>query len=202
MWSLRAALSFHGLMTLSTRSITAPPHGELAVWPRRSAFGLCQDGEKRRIALCYPMAESKTANEDGDTGQDGVEEIEGSHRSDADKVEQCAFHAQVGERLMQALEDSICAGGASAVVALAYVLRLKMSERWPGSALYAPEPTQNVHSENSNARSGGDAGQRFFCPGFTVGEAIAAEHGCNQACNLRNGAGEEGLDRVKAGVER
>ncbi len=52
---------------------------------------------------------AKTANEDGDTGEDGVEEIEGPHRADADEVEQCAFHAQVGERLMQALEDSICA---------------------------------------------------------------------------------------------
>ena len=55
------------------------------------------------------MAEGKTANEDGDTGQDGIEEIEGSHRADADEVEQRALDAQVGERLMQALEDSICA---------------------------------------------------------------------------------------------
>src|SRR5580698_8715734 len=73
------------------------------------AFRLCEDAEKRRIAVCYPMTESKTANEHGDTGQDGVEEIEGSHRTDADEVEQSALYAQVGERLMHALEDSICA---------------------------------------------------------------------------------------------
>src|SRR5216684_3257315 len=34
MWSLRDALSFHGLMTLSRRSIKRPPQGALAVWPR------------------------------------------------------------------------------------------------------------------------------------------------------------------------
>src|SRR5580704_9937120 len=73
------------------------------------AFRLCEDAEKRRIAVRDPMTESKTANEHGDAGQDGVEEIEGSHRADADEVEQSALDAQVGERLMHALEDSICA---------------------------------------------------------------------------------------------
>jgi hypothetical protein len=55
------------------------------------------------------MAEGKASNEDGDTSEDGIKEIEGSHRSDADEVEECAFHTQVGERLVQALEHSICA---------------------------------------------------------------------------------------------
>jgi hypothetical protein len=55
------------------------------------------------------MPESETANENGDTREDRIEEIESPHRADADEVEQCAFHAQVGERLVQALEDSICA---------------------------------------------------------------------------------------------
>jgi hypothetical protein len=55
------------------------------------------------------MAEGKAANENGDTGEDGIEEIEGSHRSDADEVKECAFHAQIGERLVQALEDPIYA---------------------------------------------------------------------------------------------
>jgi len=36
-------------------------------------------------------------------------EIERSHRADADEVKQRALYAQVSERLMQALEDSICA---------------------------------------------------------------------------------------------
>jgi hypothetical protein len=80
MWSLRAALSFHGLMTLSRRSITHLHAGNLllgGVIAQLVAFGLCQDAEERRIAVRYPMAEGKTANEDGDTREDGIEEIEG-----------------------------------------------------------------------------------------------------------------------------
>ena len=73
------------------------------------AFGLGEDAEEGRIAVRYPMAESKTANEDGDTGEDGIEEVEGPHRADAYEVEQRPFYAQVGEGLVQALEDSICA---------------------------------------------------------------------------------------------
>src|SRR5208337_1759173 len=73
------------------------------------AFGLRQDAKERRIAVRDPMPEGKTANKDGDARKDGIEEIEGSHRSDADEVEQSALDAQVGEWLMHALEDSICA---------------------------------------------------------------------------------------------
>ena len=54
------------------------------------------------------MTKGKAADEDGNASQNGIEEIEGSHRADADEVEQRALHAQVGKRLMQALEDSIC----------------------------------------------------------------------------------------------
>jgi hypothetical protein len=43
------------------------------------AFGLCQNAEKRRIAVRYPMAETEAADEDGDTGEDGVEQIESPH---------------------------------------------------------------------------------------------------------------------------
>jgi len=73
------------------------------------SFRLRQDAKERRIAVRDPMAEGKAAYEDGDASEDGIEEIEGPHRADADEVEQCAFHTQVSERLMQALEDSICA---------------------------------------------------------------------------------------------
>jgi hypothetical protein len=72
-------------------------------------FGLCEDAEECRIAVRYPMAEGKAAYEDGDTSKDGIEEIEGPDCSNANEVEQSAFDAQVGERLMQALENSICA---------------------------------------------------------------------------------------------
>ena len=73
------------------------------------ALGLCENAEECRIAVRYPMAEGKAADEDGDTSEDGIKEIEGSHRPDADEVEEGAFHAQVGEWLVQTLEDSICA---------------------------------------------------------------------------------------------
>jgi hypothetical protein len=55
------------------------------------------------------MAEGKAANENGDTCEDGIKEIEGPDRSDADEVEESTFHAQVRKRLVQALEYSICA---------------------------------------------------------------------------------------------
>src|SRR5713226_4981590 len=73
------------------------------------SFGLRQDAKKRRIAVRHPMPEGKTAYEDGDTREDGIEEIEGPHRADANEVEQCALDSQEGERLMQTLEDTICA---------------------------------------------------------------------------------------------
>src|ERR1019366_7820098 len=164
------------------------------------AFGLCQNAKECRITVRYPVAEGETPDEYGDTGEDGVEEIEGPHRADADEVEQCTFHAQVGEWLVQALEDSICA------VLLPWLLwhtsSSKDGGKVAGRALYSPEPTQDIQSENGNAGSGGNAGQRLFCAGFTVGEAIAADDNGDQTSNLRNGAGEEGLDGVKAGVER
>jgi hypothetical protein len=55
------------------------------------------------------MAESKTANEYGDAGEYGIEEVEGPHCADAYEIEKSPFDAQVGERLMQALEHAICA---------------------------------------------------------------------------------------------
>ncbi len=73
------------------------------------AFGFCEDAEERWIAVRDPMAEGKAANEYSDAGEYGIEEVERPHCANAYEVEQRTFHAQVGERLMQALEDSICA---------------------------------------------------------------------------------------------
>jgi hypothetical protein len=73
------------------------------------AFGFLEDAEEGRIAVRDPMPESKTPDEYGDTGEDGIEEVEGPNCADAYEVEQRPFDAQVGERLVQALEDSICA---------------------------------------------------------------------------------------------
>jgi hypothetical protein len=55
------------------------------------------------------VAECKSADEDGEAGENAVEEIEGAHGAHADEVKQCALDAQISERLVQALEDSICA---------------------------------------------------------------------------------------------
>jgi hypothetical protein len=55
------------------------------------------------------MAEGKAAYEDGYAGKNGIEEIEGPYCANADEVEQGSLNAQVGERLVQTLEDSICA---------------------------------------------------------------------------------------------
>jgi hypothetical protein len=38
-----------------------------------------------------------------------VEKIENANGGDADHEKQCAFNAHIGERLMQALEDSVAA---------------------------------------------------------------------------------------------
>ena len=71
-----------------------------------------------------------------------------------------------------------------------------------GSALDAPEPTQDIDGEYGDARSGGNSGKRFLCAWFAVREAVAADHDGNQTGNLGNGAGEQGLDGRKTGVER
>ena len=71
-----------------------------------------------------------------------------------------------------------------------------------GSALNAPEPTQDIDGEDGDARSGGNSGERLLGAWFAVGEAVAADHDGDQTGNLGNGAGEKALDGGKAGVER
>ncbi|HLX86515.1 MAG TPA: hypothetical protein VKR59_21630, partial [Terriglobales bacterium] len=66
------------------------------------------DAEECRIAVRYPMAEGKAANEYGDTCEDGIEEVESPDRTNADEIEERPLNAQISERLVQALEDSIC----------------------------------------------------------------------------------------------
>src|SRR5580692_10207884 len=112
MWSLRAALSSQGLMTYrdaASHYLDARNLLLRGVVAQLVAFALCEDLQKSRIAVRDPMAEGKAANEDGDTCKDGIEKIEGPHCANTNEVEQRAFDTQVGERLMQALEDSICA---------------------------------------------------------------------------------------------
>src|ERR1039458_3154258 len=72
-------------------------------------LGLGQDAKECRVAVCHPVTECKAADENGDAAKNAVEEIEGAHGTYADEVKQRALDAQIRERLMQALEDSICA---------------------------------------------------------------------------------------------
>jgi hypothetical protein len=144
------------------------------------------------------MPESKTPDEYGDTGEDGIEEVEGPHCADAYEVEQRPLNSQISERLMQALEDSIC------TMLLRWFVGHKgpRSRCWLKVALYAPEPTQDIYGENGDARTGGNTSKRLFCAGFAMRESVAADHDCDQTCNLRDGAGEKALDGVKSRVER
>jgi hypothetical protein len=53
------------------------------------------------------MAEGESADENGHSDEQAIEEIEGSHGADADEVEKRALNTEVRERLVQALVDSV-----------------------------------------------------------------------------------------------
>jgi len=74
-------------------------------------------------------------------------------------------------------------------------------ERPSCCALDAPQPTQDTRRHDGNASARRDSGERLLRAGFAMREAIAADDDGDQARNLRHGAGEECLQRVKAGVE-
>jgi len=56
-----------------------------------------------------PNGRKRSRQQDGDSGEDGIEEIKGPDRADAYEVEERPFHAQIGEWLVQTLENPICA---------------------------------------------------------------------------------------------
>src|ERR1700678_612380 len=68
-------------------------------------------------------------------------------------------------------------------------------------ALYPPEPTQDVHCHNGNARSGGNTSERLFCAGLAVRESVASDHNRDQTRNFRDSSRKEALDGIEAGVE-
>jgi hypothetical protein len=122
-----------------------------------------------------------------------------SHRADTDEVEECPLHAQVSERLMQAFEDSICPARRRDCCCFSGISPSykRVEVTVTGVALYAPKPTQDIHGENGDARAGGNTGQRLFCGGFAVREAVASDNDCDQTRNFRNGASEKVLDSGK-----
>ena len=98
-------------MTLSRRSIRrTSTRGMLcfaASYRALVPLGFCKDAQECRIGVRHPMAEGESANEDGDSGEQAVEEVECAHRADADEVEQRPLDAQVREGLVQALVDPV-----------------------------------------------------------------------------------------------
>jgi hypothetical protein len=51
----------------------------------------------------------QAANEDANPSEDAIEQIERTHSANTYEVKQCPFHTEIGEGLMQALEDAVCA---------------------------------------------------------------------------------------------
>jgi hypothetical protein len=64
---------------------------------------------RKPIASRNPMPEGKSAGDDSEAGEKGVKEIESSHGGNANQVEESAFHSEVRERFVQALEHTVCA---------------------------------------------------------------------------------------------
>lgn len=104
---------------------------------------------------------------------------------------------------MQALEDPVGAPFRLCSVChkpLGEWARLK-KRTGMGTGLHAPQPAQDIDRHDRDAGSGSDTGQGLFCAWFTVREAVAPDHNGNQAGDLRNRAGEQGLECGKAGVK-
>src|ERR1700691_6696029 len=82
------------------------------------------------------MAAGAAAYEDGDPSEDGIEEVEGAHGAHTDEVEERPLHAQIGERLVQTLEDSICA-----VLLLCFVGHIVLVSAWHATGSRAERQT-------------------------------------------------------------
>src|ERR1700730_16040643 len=61
------------------------------------AFGFGEDTEKRGVAICRPVPESKAADKNGYPCEKRVEEIEGCNTRDTNEVKQRALNTQIGE---------------------------------------------------------------------------------------------------------
>ena len=107
---------------------------------------------------------------------------------------------------MQTLEDSICATFQLCVIRHVVLFFKVATQQDDGrrvqQLLDSPQPTQNIHSEDRYAGSGGNAGKRLLRARFTMREAVSADHDCYKTCNFRDRSSEEGLDGIEAGIER
>src|ERR1700733_8664830 len=74
--------------------------------------------------------------------------------------------------------------------------------RWQRVLPHTSEPTEDIRRHQGNASSRCDSGKRLLRSGFTVREAITADHDGDQACDLGHRASEECLKESETGVER
>jgi len=125
--------------------------------------------------------------------------FKGTHGAHTDEIGERPLDAQIGESLVQALEDCV-------TLLLRFVwhdslLRSQLGGGWEERSTPQSQLTTFTASTVIPV-FGGNPGQRVFGSGFAVREALATGHDRHPTCNLCNGAGEKALDGSKAGVER
>ena len=74
---------------------------------RAEALALREDAQHGWISTGYPAAKRVASDEHDDPSQQTFKEIENADGSDTDEIEEGSLDAQIGEGLMQALEDAI-----------------------------------------------------------------------------------------------
>src|ERR1017187_1562356 len=105
MWSLSEAASFHGLMTLSSRSIRHLHTRDTllgGVVAHVVTLRFSKDAQESRVGIGNPMTECEAADEYCNPGKQAVEEVEYAHGSYTDEVKQRSLHTEVCEGLVQA----------------------------------------------------------------------------------------------------
>jgi hypothetical protein len=139
------------------------------------------------------MTEGESADEHCYSSKNRIEKIESADSADADEVEKRAFNAQVREGLVQTLEDPIYAMWITPRVChvpLTFFAAMDDCNGLSCVSLNAPEPTQDIHSENGNTCPSGYASQCFLGAWFAVSESVAADHDRNQTCDFGYGSSE------------
>lgn len=105
---------------------------------------------------------------------------------------------------MQAFEDPISTAGYGVCLHLAphtrtvewCILRLRVQARSD-----SPQPGEDVGRQHSDTSAGCDPGQIALRTGLPVREHISANHNGDQAGNLGDSSGEQGLERRESGIE-
>jgi hypothetical protein len=92
---LSEAASFHGLMTLSSRSIRHLHTREIllgGVVAHVVTLRFSKDAQESRVGMCNPLTECEAADEDGNSGEQAVEKVEYANGPDTNEVEERSLH--------------------------------------------------------------------------------------------------------------